>query len=274
MKPERSRIVVVMPAYNAGKTLARTCLELPPDLVDQVIVVDDASADDTVQVARGLDLRLHVHDRNRGYGAGQKTGYREALREGAAIIVMLHPDWQHDPRLLPDLVRPILDGRADLVLGSRFMGDSPVVQGMPRWRYLGNRLLTGLENAVFGLKLTEFHTGYRAFRGVVLESIPYALNSDRFVFDQQIIAQSVALGFRIAEVSVPTRYPQGSSSIGFFRSLLYAMDIVWMLLRFAAHRSRLAPQRWLTRAECTDATRRSTAVSAEPTAAANSLKAD
>lgn len=251
--PDENRIAVVMPAYNAGKTLAETYRELPLDLIALVIVVDDGSEDETVQVARGLDLRLHVHDRNRGYGAGQKTGYREALREGATVVVMLHPDQQHDPRRLQDLVRPILEGRADVVLGSRFMGASPIRQGMPRWRYFGNRVLTYLENAVLGLQLTEFHTGYRAFRREVLESVPYWLNSDQFVFDQEIMAQIVAQGFRIEEVPIPTRYSRQSSSIGFFQSVRYGIDILGMLARFVAHRSRIAPQRWLVRSAYGDA---------------------
>lgn len=257
--PEKNRIVVVMPAYNAGRTLAETCRELPPGVADLVIVVDDASEDETVRVARGLNLRVHVHDRNRGYGAGQKTGYEDALREGATIVVMLHPDQQHDPRLLPDLVRPILDGGADVVLGSRFMQESPIEQGMPRWRYHGNRALTRLENAVFGLQLTEYHTGYRAFRREVLESVSFRLNSDQFVFDQEIMAQIVAQHFRIAEVPISTRYRQESSSIGFFQSVRYGISIVWMLARFVTHRSGLVPQRWLAQSPGGNAARRSRA---------------
>lgn len=263
-----------MPAYNAGKTLTQTYRELPLDLVDLVIVVDDGSDDETVQVARGLDLQLHVHDRNRGYGAGQKTAYGEALRAGATIVVMLHPDQQHDPRLLPDLVRPILDGHADVVLGSRFMGESPIGQGMPRWKYLGNRLLTRLENAVFGLQLTEYHTGYRAFRREVLESVPYRLNSDQFVFDQEIMAQIVAQGFRIAEVPVSTRYSRESSSVGFFQSLRYGLSILWMLGRLLAYRSGIFPRRRLARSAEGEATRHSGVASGDPAEKADGVKAD
>jgi glycosyltransferase involved in cell wall biosynthesis len=239
------RIVVVMPAFNAGKTLALTYRQLPRDIVETVIVVDDGSDDETVQIARQLDLTLFIHDRNRGYGANQKTCYREALRAGATIVAMVHPDYQYDPRLLPDIIRPIVDGKADVVLGSRFMGVSPVKQGMPWWKYLGNRALTRLENAAFGLRLAEFHTGYRAFRREVLESVPFALDSDRFLFDQEIIAQIVARGFRIAEIPVPTKYLPDSSSASFLQSVRYGLGVVWMLVRFRAHVGGLLSQRWL-----------------------------
>lgn len=245
--PGTERIIVVMPAYNAGKTLTLTYQQLPHDLVDLVIVVDDGSDDETVEIAARLKLKLFIHDRNRGYGANQKTCYREALNAGATVVVMVHPDYQYDPRLLPDLVQPIMDGRADVVLGSRFMGESPVKQGMPRWKYLGNRALTQLENAVFGLRLAELHTGYRAFRREVLEAVPYWLNSDRFVFDQEILAQAVVRGFRIAEVPVPTRYLPESSSASLLQSMRYGISIVWMLLRFQSHRYGLFSQRWLER---------------------------
>lgn len=239
------RIVVVMPAYNAGKTLALTYRHLPHDLLNSVIVVDDGSDDETVDIARRLKLQLHVHDRNRGYGANQKTCYKAALSAGATIVVMVHPDYQYDPRLLPDIVRPIQEGNADVVLGSRFMGASPVAQGMPRWKYLGNRALTRLENAILGLRLSEVHTGYRAFRREVLESIPYWLNSDQFVFDQEIIAQIVARGFRIAEVPVPTRYMPEASSASFSQSVRYGISVLWMLARYQVHQAGWRSQLWL-----------------------------
>ena len=241
------RIVVVMPAYNAGKTLDTVFRQLPRELLERVIVVDDGSADDTVAIARALDLQLLVHTRNRGYGASQKTGYRAALDAGASIVVMAHPDGQHDARLVPDLVAPILAGRADLVLGSRFMGRSPVAQGMPRWRYAGNRVLSWAENAVLGLQLSEFHCGFRAFRREVLESVPFGLNSDRFLFDQEIVAQSAVNGFRIAEVPVPTRYAPDSSSVSLAASLRYGLGVIWMLARHRAHCSGILAQRWLQR---------------------------
>ena len=239
------RVIVVMPAYNAGKTIALTYRELPHELLAMVIVVDDASKDETVAIARKLDLRLLVHSRNRGYGANQKTCYREALHAGATIVVMVHPDYQYDPRLLPELIRPIADGTADVVLGSRFMGASPVTQGMPRWKFLGNRMLTRIENALFGLHLAEYHTGYRAFRREVLEAIPFCLNSDRFVFDQEIIAQIVAGGYRIAETPVPTKYQPESSSASLAQSVRYGFGILWMLARFKAHIAGLVEQHWL-----------------------------
>jgi glycosyltransferase involved in cell wall biosynthesis len=246
------RIIVVMPAYNAARTLAKTYHDLPHDIVDLVIVVDDASRDNTVEIASRLDLRLLVHDRNRGYGANQKTCYREALRAGATIIVMVHPDYQYDPRLLPCLVAPIAEGRADVVFGSRFLGVSPVKQGMPRWKFWGNRALTWLQNAAFGLRLLEYHTGYRAFRREALEAVPFWLNSDQFVFDQDVIAQMVAHGFRIAEIPVPTRYAADSSSASFVQSVRYGISVVLMLMRFKLHEWRLVKQRWLMPVTCSD----------------------
>src|SRR5258708_2602577 len=186
-KKRAPKIVVVMPAYTAGRTLRMTYEELPKDHVNLVILVDDGSTDHTLEVARDLHLEIFVHNRNYGYGANQKTCYTEALRAGADVVVMVHPDYQYDPTLLPQIIAPILSGDADVVLGSRLKGSSPVSQGMPWWKYAGNRLLTRLENRVFGLSLSEFHTGYRAFRREVLETVNFAMNSDGFVFDQEII---------------------------------------------------------------------------------------
>ena len=231
------KVVVVMPAYNAGRTLRMTYEELPKDSVNLVILVDDGSTDQTLEVARGLNLEIFVHDRNYGYGANQKTCYTEALKAGADIVVMVHPDYQYDPTLLPQIIEPIVKGEADLVLGSRLMGGSAIRQGMPWWKYLGNRFLTRLENLVFGLSLSEFHTGYRAFRRDVLETVNYAMNSDGFVFDQQIIAQVVAARFRIAEIAVPVRYFPEASSAGFVDSVVYGLRILLLLARFALYRS-------------------------------------
>jgi len=222
---ERPKVVVVMPAFNAGRTLQLTYRELPKESYDLVILVDDASTDDTVAIARELDLRLFVHDRNYGYGANQKTCYAEALRAGAEIVVMVHPDYQYDPRLLPEVVRPIREGVADVVLGSRIKGGGALAGGMPWWKYISNRFLTGLENRVFGLHLSEYHTGYRAYRRAVLEAVQYRANSDRFVFDQEIVAQVVEAGFRIAEVPVPTRYFPEASSASFWASVRYGFGI-------------------------------------------------
>ena len=233
------KVVVVMPAYNAGRTLRMTYEELPKDSVNLVILVDDGSTDQTLEVARGLNLEIFVHDRNYGYGANQKTCYAEALKAGADIVVMVHPDYQYDPTLLPQIIEPIVTGEADLVLGSRLMGGSAIRQGMPWWKYLGNRALSRLENLVFGLSLSEFHTGYRAFRREVLETVNYAMNSDGFVFDQQIIAQVVAARFRIAEIAVPVRYFPEASSAGFVDSVGYGLRILLLLARFALYRSGL-----------------------------------
>jgi glycosyltransferase involved in cell wall biosynthesis len=244
MKNPRPKVVVVMPAYNAAKTLHMTYADLPRDVVDLIIVVDDGSSDETARMARDLGLELFVHNRNYGYGANQKTCYREALRAGADIVVMVHPDYQYDPSLLPEVIKPIQDGTADVVLGSRLLGElHPMRQGMPWWKFISNRFLTGLENLSFGLKLSEYHTGYRAFRREVLESVNLQMNSDKFIFDQEILAQIVNLGFRIAEVPVPTRYFAQASSASFFASSRYGLSILWLLLGYRLHRAGLLRKR-------------------------------
>jgi glycosyltransferase involved in cell wall biosynthesis len=234
---DRPKVVVVMPAYNAGRTLRMTYAELPHDSVDMVILVDDGSTDDTVAVARELNLRLFLHDRNYGYGANQKTCYAEALRAGAEIVVMVHPDYQYDPRLLPDVISPIQRGEADVVLGSRLKSGSALSGGMPWWKYVSNRFLTGVENRVFGLRLSEYHTGYRAYRREVLETVNFTLNADKFIFDQEIVAQIVDAGFRIAEVPVPTRYFAEASSASLVASVRYGLGILWLVARYLLHRS-------------------------------------
>ena len=233
---DKPKVVVVMPAYNAAKTLHMTYQDLPRELVDLVILVDDGSSDETAQIARDMGLELFVHNRNYGYGANQKTCYREALKAGADIVVMVHPDYQYDPTLLPEIVRPIQEGRADAVLGSRLMGTNPMKQGMPWWKYVSNRFLTWAENVTFGLNLSEYHTGYRAFRREVLESVNLETNSDKFIFDQEIMAQMVALGMRITEVPVPTRYFAQASSASFFQSSIYGFSILLLLAKFLMHR--------------------------------------
>lgn len=233
MKP---KVVVVMPAYNAGKTLRMTYEELPKDHVHLVILVDDGSTDATLEVASQLNLEVFVHNRNYGYGANQKTCYTEALKAGADIVVMVHPDYQYDPTLVPQIIEPIQRGQADLVLGSRLKQGSAVRQGMPWWKYVSNRFLTKVENLAFGLNHSEFHTGYRAFRREVLETVNYAMNSDGFVFDQEIIAQIVAAEFRIGEIGVPVRYFPDASSASFTQSTIYGLRILWLVSKFLLHK--------------------------------------
>ena len=230
------KVVVVMPAYNAGRTLRMTYEELPKDCVNLVIVVDDGSTDATLDVARQLGLEIFVHNRNYGYGANQKTCYTEALRAGADVVVMVHPDYLYDPSFLPQLIEPILRGEADVVLGSRLKSGSALAQGMPWWKFVANRFLTALENRVFGLSLSEFHTGYRAFRREVLECVNFAASSDGFIFDQEIIAQTVVAGLRIAEIAVPTRYFPEASSASFPASTVYGLRILAVLFWYALHR--------------------------------------
>jgi len=239
----KPRVVVVMPAYNAARTLHLTYADIPHDAVDLVILVDDGSTDDTVAIARQLNLRLFLHDKNYGYGANQKTCYAEALNAGADIVVMVHPDYQYDPRLLPEIVRPIREGEADVVLGSRLKSGTALSGGMPWWKYIANRFLTRAENWAFGLHLSEYHTGYRAYRRDVLEAVNFGLNSDKFIFDQEIIAQVVELGFKITEVAVPTRYFAEASSISLVASTRYGFGILWLIVRYKLHRSGLWAQK-------------------------------
>lgn len=225
-----------MPAYNAAKTLHMTYADLPHDVVDLVILVDDGSKDETIRVAKELGLELFVHDRNYGYGANQKTCYREALRAGADIIVMVHPDYQYDPTLLPQIIEPIRRGEADVVLGSRLLGGQALQGGMPWWKYISNRFLTWCENTSFGLTLAEYHTGYRAYTREILESVNLETNSDNFIFDQEIMAQFVEVGARVAEVPVPTRYFAQASSASFVQSSIYGLSILYLLARYQLHR--------------------------------------
>jgi glycosyltransferase involved in cell wall biosynthesis len=238
--PGAPRVIVVMPAYNAARTLVRTYRDIPADVVDHVILVDDVSRDDTVAVAELLDLQVVVHRQNRGYGGNQKTCYDTALAEGADIVVMVHPDYQYDPTCIPDLIAPIVAGETDMMLGSRFLGD-PLAGGMPRWKFTANRFLTGLENRVFGLSLSEYHSGFRAYSRRLLEAIDYHANSDDFVFDQQFVAQVVAAGLRIGEVAVPTRYFAEASSVNLRRSVVYGLGTVRTLARYRRARGRAAP---------------------------------
>jgi glycosyltransferase involved in cell wall biosynthesis len=227
---QRPKVIVVMPAYNAARTLVRTYREIPSEVVDHVILVDDLSRDDTVAVAELLALQVVVHRQNLGYGGNQKTCYDTALTEGAEVVVMLHPDYQYDATRIPALVAPILEGRADMMLGSRFLGD-PLAGGMPRWKFMANRFLTGLENRVFGLRMSEYHSGFRAYSRKLLETIDYHANSNDFVFDQELVSQVVLAGLRIGEIPVPTRYFTEASSVNFRRSVVYGLSTLRTLQR-------------------------------------------
>lgn len=229
--PSQPTVIVVMPAYNAARTLVRTYRDIPPGVVDHIILVDDLSRDDTVAVAELLELQVVVHRQNLGYGGNQKTCYDTALVEGADVVVMLHPDYQYDATRIPDLVAPILAGEADMVLGSRFLGD-PLAGGMPRWKYVANRFLTTLQNRAYDLHLSEYHTGFRAYSRKLLETIDYRANSDDFVFDQEIFAQMLARRARVVEIPIPTRYFHEASSVDFVTSLRYALKTLLVLARF------------------------------------------
>ena len=234
------KIAVVMPAYNAAETIERTTAEIPRDLVDEVVVTDDASGDATVQVAARLGLHTLVHDSNRGYGGNQKTCYTEALRLGADVVVMLHPDYQYTPRLLPAMIGLIVDGPFDVVIGSRVLGGRALAGGMPLYKYVANRGLTLVQNWLCGAKLSEYHTGYRAFTREVLESLALHENSDDFVFDNQMLAQILVAGFEIGEISCPAAYFEEASSINFRRSVKYGLGVLWTSLQAFLHRKGLA----------------------------------
>ena len=244
------RVVVVMPAYNAERTIEKTWREvLEQEIVDLVIVVDDASQDKTVELARNLDrVVLHVNVRNRGYGANQKTCYRLALEHGADIVIMVHPDYQYTPKLIPAMAGMVASGLYSCVLGSRILGGQALKGGMPLWRYVANRALTLAGNLLLGTKLSEFHTGYRAFGGELLRMLPLEANSDDFVFDNEILAETAWLGFVIGEVSCPTSYAPDASSINFWRSVRYGFGCLATGLSFRAakwglHKSSRFPRR-------------------------------
>jgi glycosyltransferase involved in cell wall biosynthesis len=226
------RIVVVMPAYNAEKTLEQTYAEIPHDIVDEVILTDDASSDGTAALSRKLGIKTLIHDRNRGYGGNQKTCYREALISGADIVVMLHPDYQYTPKLVTALASMIAYGVYDAVIASRILGNTARKGGMPTYKYVSNRFLTLVQNLLTGQKLSEYHTGYRAFSRRVLEAIPIEGNSDDFVFDNQMLVQIHCFGFRIGEVSCPTRYFAEASSINFRRSVKYGIGVLATSLEY------------------------------------------
>jgi glycosyltransferase involved in cell wall biosynthesis len=233
----KPKVIVIMPAYNAAKTLTKTYNDIPKDIVREIILVDDASGDKTVEVARKLGLRVFLHSANLGYGGNQKTCYWEALKRKPDIVVMIHPDYQYDARLTRELIYPITKGRFDVMLGSRIRTRAEVLAGgMPWWKYYANRLLTMLENMILGLNLSEYHTGFRAFSAQSLQKIPFMRMSNDFVFDQEILISAVANNLRIGEIPVPVRYFPEASSINFLRSVKYGLSILWSLLLYLGNK--------------------------------------
>jgi glycosyltransferase involved in cell wall biosynthesis len=242
---EGLKVVTVLPAYQAARTLERTLAEIPHDIVDDIVLVDDASRDDTVAIARKLGLRTIVHEHNLGYGGNQKTCYREALALGADIVVMLHPDYQYTPRLLGAMAHMIASGHYEVVLGSRILAQSAVAGGMPVYKYISNRALTLAQNLIMGQKLSEYHTGYRAFARPVLEGLDLASFSNDFVFDNQMLCSAIQHGFRVGELSCPTRYNDDASSISFRRSVTYGVGVLrtaWAYARWRPRAAGLGPE--------------------------------
>jgi glycosyltransferase involved in cell wall biosynthesis len=233
----RRRVVIVMPAYNAAKTLEDTFRAIPEGYYDEIVVVDDHSRDETTALARRLNLKAIRHPHNVGYGGNQKTCYMEALRDGAEIVIMLHPDGQYDPAILPEMIRPIAEGRADMVLGSRMMIAGGAARGgMPLWKRIANRFLTTVENLAMGRSFSECHTGYRAYSRRFLETVPFLRNSNGFVFDTEVIFQAVQFGLPVVEVPISTRYFADASSVGFRVGVVYGLGTLMTALRFRLHR--------------------------------------
>src|SRR5580700_3671145 len=229
---ENRKICVVLPAYNAGRTLEKTFNEIPTDVVDDVILVDDASTDDTMQLAKNLGVFAVRHDSNKGYGGNQKTCYRLALERGADIVIMLHPDYQYTPKLLLPMAAMLSSGLFDVVLGSRILGISALAGGMPLYKYIANRVLTFVQNVLLGHKLSEYHTGYRGFTRSVIEALPLERNSDDFIFDNQMLSQVIYKGFRVGEISCPAKYFPEASSINFRRSVIYGLGVLRTSISF------------------------------------------
>jgi glycosyltransferase involved in cell wall biosynthesis len=229
-------IVVVMPAYNAEKTLRRTYAEIPTDVVDHVVLVDDKSRDHTAEIARSLGIRTIVHSKNLGYGGNQKTCYKEAIRLGADVVIMVHPDYQYTPKLITAMASLIAEDLFDCVLGSRILGVGALRGGMPRYKYMANRVLTFVQNFLLDYKLSEYHTGYRAFSKKLLEGLPLETNDDDFVFDNQMLSQIIYAGFTIGEITCPTRYMKDSSSISFPKAVLYGIGVIRTSVAFRLHR--------------------------------------
>lgn len=231
------KIVVVLPAYNAEKTLLRTVSEIDREIVDEIVLVDDHSSDKTVEVARELNLRVHIHQKNLGYGGNQKTCYKEALKLSADIVVMVHPDYQYTPKLIPAMASMLVNNVYDIVLASRILVGSSMRGGMPLYKYISNRFLTFTENVILGVKLSEYHTGYRAYTRQVLTRIPIEKNSNDFIFDNQILLQALRYDFRIGEISCPAYYFPDGSSIGFMRSLKYGLGCFYEAVRYRLNRA-------------------------------------
>lgn len=230
------KLIVIMPAYNAEKTLYQTYSELPHDYVDEVVLVDDASADRTAEIAQELGIKTIIHTKNKGYGGNQKTCYKAALEHGADIVVMVHPDYQYSPRLVTAMASMIASGHYDVVLGSRILGGTALNGGMPLYKYVANRSLTFIENLALGVKLSEYHTGFRAFTREVLETLPLGENSDDFVFDSEMLVQAVYFGFKIGELSCPTKYFEEASSINFRRSVKYGLGVLASIMKYLLSR--------------------------------------
>jgi glycosyltransferase involved in cell wall biosynthesis len=230
------KVIVVMPAYNAAQTLEGTFQDIPFDIVDEVLLVDDASQDTTLELARSLGITCFLHEQNKGYGGNQKTCYTEALKLGADIVVMVHPDYQYSPKIIPALAGLVASGEYDAAIGSRILGGKARQGGMPFYKYLANRVLTAAQNLLLGSKLSEFHTGFRAFSREVLENLPLGENSDDFLFDNEMLAQLIFFGYRVGEVSCPTRYFPEASSINFPRSVKYGLGVLWTSLKFVLHK--------------------------------------
>src|SRR5215813_9580734 len=234
-RPKKPKVVIVMPAYNAAMTLEKTYYALPEGSYDQIILVDDASSDNTLEIASKLRILGIRHRKNRGYGGNQKTCYTKALEQGAEIVVMLHPDYQYDPTIAKDIVQPIVREEADVVLASRMLGD-PLKGGMPLYKFVANKILTGMENFVLGTKFSEFHTGYRAYSRHALESVNFEANSENFVFDNEILVQFVIKKMRFKEIPVSTRYSFDSSSVSFRAGMVYGLSILATIVKYLLFR--------------------------------------
>lgn len=234
----KQKVVVVMPAYNAEKTLEKTYNEMPLELIDDIILVDDASIDNTVDMAKKLNLKVMKHEQNLGYGGNQKTCYKEALKIGADIIIMLHPDYQYDPKIIPNILEAFKDEEVKVVFASRMLGN-PLKGGMPLYKFVMNKMLTGIENLALGTNYSEFHTGYRAYRREVLEKIPFEVNSNGFIFDNEIIVQLHMKKFKIKEIPVKTMYGTDSSSVNFINSVFYGLGVLKTILKYILHKKKI-----------------------------------